>query len=99
LHLWWASLFLAAALALAQQAALRHELGHAFKRMDAPAQLPASDTCDKCAAFSPFAGALPSATPLLPAAAAHDQAPRFALLPAPARTVVTARSRAPPAFS
>jgi hypothetical protein len=101
LHRLWICVLLAMALGLGQQAALRHELGHAFKRIDTPAQQPApgGDTCAKCFAFSPLSGALPSAAAALVLAVTPDLPFAFVAIPAASRTVVTALARAPPRLS
>lgn len=92
---------LALAVSLGQQAALRHELGHAFQRLDAAShqQLPPADTCEKCAAYSALFGGLLAAPASLALAAAEHPLHAFVLIPAPRRTVVATRSRAPPQHS
>jgi hypothetical protein len=93
--------FLALAIGLGQQASLRHELGHAFQRLDAPEQhqVPAGDSCDKCSAYSALHGGL-LASPLdFFLVAAAIAIPAFASTPAPRRTIVATRSRAPPHHS
>jgi len=92
------ALTLGLALLAGQHAAQLHDLGHALKRVSGSQQdqHPASDKCDKCSLYAPFSGA--ASTQALAAAivaAAIVIAP-FAFLPAPLRTVVAARSRAPP---
>lgn len=95
-------LLAALALVLGQHASLRHELGHAFQRVASPAQPqhPASDTCEKCFAFSAFAGGLPSVfTWAPPGAGPLLRNDSFVEISPAARTVVAVRSRAPPALS
>lgn len=90
--------WLALALATGGQAALLHDLGHALQRMHAPAhdQYPGADTCDKCAMYAPFSGAASAYVAVAVMVAAVIVAALFAFLPALSRTVVHARSRAPP---
>ncbi|HZZ91968.1 MAG TPA: hypothetical protein VFE23_05355 [Usitatibacter sp.] len=92
---------LAFALALGQQGALRHELGHSFERMGSPAQpqQPAHETCAKCFAYCAFAGGLPCAALVVPVVDPPHALDAFVPISPAARTVVTARSRAPPRLS
>jgi hypothetical protein len=95
-------LCLAFALAIGQQAALQHELGHTFQRLDASThtpQLPATDTCEKCGAYSALHGGLLGAAPGLLVAALSESFHAFSLIPAPRRTVVAIFSTGPPRFS
>ena len=96
----WSISCIALALAIGQQAALLHDLGHAMKRIHAPAQdqYPGSDSCDKCFGFSQLSGSMPGA---MSAFVALDAAPvlaSFVATPAPSRTVVVTRNRGPPAL-
>ena len=95
----WSVLWVVFALAMGQQAALLHDLGHAVKRIHAPAgdQYPASDTCDKCFGFSQLSGPAPASVPAVALLVATTFHSSFVAIPAPARTVVASRSRAPPA--
>jgi hypothetical protein len=94
----WAGAFLALAIAFSQYAAVLHELGHAIEHVSHPAKhhAPGSDSCDQCSAYSPFFGSAPASVAHLAIDLAGVALLLFVLLPAPARTVVTARSRAPP---
>jgi len=94
----WSALWVALALLVGQQAAALHDLDHAVKRIHAPAQdqLPGSDTCDKCFGFSQLSGSMPGSitdVAVLDASIPHSP---FVAIPAPSRTVVASRSRAPP---
>ena len=88
------------ALLVGEHAGLLHELGHGFQRIHAPSQdkNPANDTCDKCFAFSQLSGPAPGAVPTLPLVAAANELPGFIAIPAPSRTIVASRSRAPPSL-
>ncbi len=94
------ALCLALALLLSEQGALLHELGHGLQRIQAPKQdhYPANDVCDKCFAFSQLSGPAPAAIAALPLVAAANELPGFIAIPAPSRTIVASRSRAPPAI-
>jgi hypothetical protein len=85
-------------LLVGEHAGLLHELGHGFRRIHAPSQdkRPAGDTCDKCFAFSQLSGPAPGVLATLPLLAASNELPGFAAIPAPSRTIVASRSRAPP---
>jgi hypothetical protein len=93
------ALWLAVALVLGQQAAQLHELGHAILRLQADSgdQHPSPDTCEKCSLYASFSSAAATfvATLELPPAAINTSFAAF--LPAQSRTVVSSRSRAPPA--
>jgi hypothetical protein len=95
----WSAVWVALALAVGQQAALLHDLGHAVKRIHAPTQdqYPASHTCDKCFGFSQLSGTAPGGVHALALAADSLSFTSFAAIVAPSRTVVATRSRAPPA--
>jgi sugar/nucleoside kinase (ribokinase family) len=99
-HLGFA-LCLAFALLAGERGALLHELGHGLQRMHAPQKdgAPAGDTCDKCFAFSQLSGPAPGACVALAIAVATAALGSFVAIPAPSRTVVATRSRAPPAIS
>ena len=92
------ALFIVLALLADEHAGLLHELGHGFQRIHAPSQdkNPANDACDKCFAFSQLSGPAPGVVPTLPLVAAANEIPGFIAIPAPSRTVVASRSRAPP---
>lgn len=92
---------LALSLLLGEQGAVLHELGHGFQRIHAPAKdgAPAGDSCDKCFAFSQLSGPAPGAAAALAVAVATALIGSCAAIPAPSRTVVATRSRAPPAIS
>jgi hypothetical protein len=93
------ALVLGLAVAAGQHAAQLHDLGHALKRVQSGSQQdqhPGSDTCDKCSLYAPFAGAASAYVATIPLVAATIVAAPFSFLPAPSRTVVSARSRAPP---
>ncbi len=96
----WSILCVALALAVGQQAALLHDLGHAVKRIHAPAQdqYPGSDTCDKCFGFSQLSGSMPGTTSVFVALDASPILLSFVATPAPSRTVVVTRNRGPPAL-
>jgi hypothetical protein len=91
---------LAVALCLGQLSAQLHDLGHAIQRIstDSHDQHPGSDTCDKCSLYAPFSGAVAAfvAPPVVLTAAIVASLAAF--LPAQSRTVVSARSRAPPSL-
>jgi len=91
---------LALALLVGEHAGLLHELGHGFDRIHAPSKdkTPASDTCDKCFAYSQLSGPAPGALATVFLAVAAIVLPGFIAIPAPSRTVVATRSRAPPAI-
>jgi hypothetical protein len=95
------ALWLALALALVagQMAAQLHDLSHAVASVQSGSQdqHPGSDTCDKCSLYAPFSGAAASFGLVLAAVAAAIVAALARSLPALSRTVVTSRSRAPPA--
>jgi len=96
------SLWLALALVLGQHAALLHDFGHALKRIQSSTQQdqhPGSDTCDKCSLYAPFTGAAGAYVAAVALAPAAFVAALFAFTPAPSRTVVSSRSRAPPRIS
>lgn len=92
---------LALALLLGQQAAALHELGHAIQATQDPAngKYPAPDTCEKCFAFAHLTGAPPAWAPPPSLACVEAAIAGFAYTPAQSRTVVAARSRAPPSLS
>ena len=94
----WSILWIALALVVGQQAAALHDLGHAVKRIHAPAQeqYPGSDTCDKCFGFSQLAGSMPGATSAFFTLDAGFLYSSFFPAPAPSRTVVVTRNRGPP---
>ena len=91
---------LALALLVGEHAGLLHELHHGFQRIHAPSQekSPARDICEKCFAYSQLSGPAPGMLAMLPRAAASDELPGFVAIPAPSRTIVASRSRAPPAI-
>ena len=90
--------WLALALLVGQQAAALHDLSHAMQRVQAGSQdqHPGTDTCEKCSAFAQFAGAAPAFVAALVIGATLDVTVRAAFTPAPSRTLVASRSRAPP---
>lgn len=93
------ALVLGLAVVAGQHAAQLHDLGHAFKRVQSGSQHdqhPGTDTCDKCSLYAPFGGAASTYVAGIPLVAAAIIAALFSFLPAPSRTVVAARSRAPP---
>ena len=90
---------LAFALVAGQHAAQLHDLGHALKRVQQQDQHPGSDTCDKCSLYAPFSGGASAHVAAVAIVAAAIVAALFSFLPAPSRTVVAARSRAPPSVS
>jgi hypothetical protein len=94
------ALCLAFALLLGEQGALLHELGHGFQRIQTPSQdqTPASDTCDKCFAFSQLSGPAPGAIAAVALVIAAVVVSSFVAITAPSRTVVATRSRAPPSI-
>ena len=96
----WSVLWVALALLVGQQAAALHDLGHAVKRINAPLQdqYPGADSCDKCFGFSQLSGSMPGTTSLFVALDASILPSSFVAIPAPSRTVVATRSRAPPAL-
>jgi len=93
------SLLLLFALVAGEHAGLLHELGHGFQRIHAPAQdkNPANDVCDKCFAYSQLSGPTSGALAAVFFAVAATVLLGFIAIPAPSRTVVATRSRAPPA--
>ena len=92
------ALVLGFGLVAGQHAAQLHDLGHAFQRMQSGSQdqHPGSDTCDKCSLYAPFSGAVSAYVAAIAVVTAAIIAALFSFLPAPSRTVVAARSRAPP---
>jgi hypothetical protein len=91
--------WLALALLIGQQAATLHGLSHAIQGVQSGSQdqHPGTDTCLKCSAFAPFGGAAPAfVAALVVVASTAILAACSAFIPAPSRTVVTSRSRAPP---
>ena len=88
------------AIAIGQQGALLHGIGHALQKIAAPDKhsAPAGDACEKCVAYAPLVGGMVAAALLVALVAAAIPRNRFIPIVAPRRTVVTARSRAPPAF-
>jgi len=93
------ALFLVAALLLGQQAAQLHDLSHAIQSVKGGSQdqHPGSDTCEKCSMYAPFSGAAASFIAALVPITAAIIAALASFLPALSRTVVSSRSRAPPA--
>lgn len=91
---------LALALLVGEHAGLLHELRHGFQRIHAPSQekSPAGDPCEKCFAYSQLSGPAPAVLAMPPRVVASDELPGFVAIPAPSRTVVASRSRAPPAI-
>ncbi len=92
---------LALALLLGQQAATLHALGHAIEATQdsGHSKHPAPDSCEKCFAFAHLTGAAPSWVPPTGIEDIQAALARFVFTPAQSRTVVTARSRAPPSIS
>lgn len=92
---------LALALLLGQQAATLHALGHAIEATQdsGHSKHPVPDTCEKCFAFAHLTGAAPSWVPPTGVEDIKASLERFIFTPAQSRTVVTARSRAPPSIS
>ena len=88
---------LALALFAGQVAAQLHDLSHAFARIQSQDQHPGSDTCAKCSLYAPFSGAAASVGLTIAAVAVAIVTALAAYLPALSRTVIAARSRAPPA--
>jgi hypothetical protein len=92
-------LWLALAVAMGQQAAALHDLGHATERLSQKQDSKtAPSKCDECGLFAPFTGALGAKAPVAPfvAAAAAPAAP--ALEQSASLAVrIAFRSRAPPA--
>jgi hypothetical protein len=90
-------LCLAFALAIGQQGALLHALGHATEQVQHKGDpKPAKVACETCAMVAqpsgmPVSGLLPLAL-----VEGHVDAVPFAQAPAPARVTVVFRSRAPP---
>jgi hypothetical protein len=89
--------FLALALLLGQHAAQLHALAHATFAIEHGVPQPGSDTCDQCSLYAPFSAAAASfvAPPVVLGAEIITAFSSF--LPALSRTVVSSRSRAPPA--
>ncbi len=93
------------ALLVSGQGVLLHELGHDLEHLQAAAHdddhdhdghHPAPHDCVKCFVFSQLSGSAPAAiAPLATLAEAIRHTP-FIAIPAPSRTVVATRSRAPP---
>ena len=94
----FAPLFLAIALLLGQHAAQLHDLSHAIQGVErgSQEQYPGSDICEKCSMYAPFSGAATAFVAAVIALTAAIVAALASFLPALSRTVVTARSRAPP---
>ena len=93
------ALFLAIALLLGQQAAQLHDLSHAIQGVEkgSQEQYPGSDSCEKCSLYAPFSGAAAAFIVAVIVLTAAIVAALASFLPALSRTVVTSRSRAPPA--
>ncbi len=95
------ALWIALALALfaGQMAAQQHDLSHALASIQSGPQdqHPGSDTCEKCSLYAPFSGGVASVAFAVAAIAVAIIAALARSLPALSRTVVTSRSRAPPA--
>ncbi len=98
-HRFAPALFLAIALLLGQQAAQLHDLSHAIQGVEkgSQEQYPGSDSCEKCSLYAPFSGAAAAFVVAAIALTAAIIAALASFLPALSRTVVTSRSRAPPA--
>jgi hypothetical protein len=81
-----------------QQAAALHGLSHAIQSVQSGSQdqHPGNEVCNKCSVFAPFGGAAPAFLSALVVASDAVPSGYGPFLPAPARTVVTALSRAPP---
>lgn len=92
-------LFLIVALLLGQHAAQLHDLSHAIQGVErgSQEQYPGSDTCEKCSLYAPFSGAAAAFIVAAIVLSAAIVAALASFLPALSRTVVTSRSRAPPA--
>jgi hypothetical protein len=93
------ALLLAIALLLGQQAAQLHDLSHAIQGVEkgSQQQYPGSDSCEKCSLYAPFSGAAAAFVVAILALSAAIVAALASFLPALSRTVVSSRSRAPPA--
>ena len=92
-------LCLAFAIAIGQQGALLHALGHATDQVQKGDPKPGKAACDTCAlAAQPWGSPSTGLPPLAAATHAIDAKP-FAIVVAPARAVVVFLSRGPPVLS
>jgi hypothetical protein len=91
--------WLALAVAMGQQAAFLHDLGHATERLSQKRDSnPAPSKCDECSLFAPFSGALGAKAPVAPfVAATHPLAQLVSGRSASLAARLAFRSRAPPA--
>jgi hypothetical protein len=97
-HRFLAALWIALALLLGQQAAALHDLAHATEQLGGPLKAPAGKhTCDQCFLSAQLSGAVGTHVAIPPVVMATVVAAAFSFLPALSRTVVSSRSRAPPA--
>jgi hypothetical protein len=89
------------ALAMGQQAAVLHDLGHAAEKLSGkqdPKRSPTSSKCDECGLFAELSGAVGAKAPIAPFVAAST--PREAAIRERDATLAPRhafRSRAPPA--
>lgn len=103
------AIWLALALLVSEQGVLLHELGHDLEHLQAAADdhaddhdhdhdrhHPAPHDCVKCFVFSQLSGSAPAAIAALALVTEPILHTRFIAIPAPSRTVVATRSRAPP---
>ena len=92
-------LCLAVAIAIGQQGALLHALGHAAEQVQKGDPKPGKAACDICAlAAQPWGSPSSGLPPLAIASGAIDAQP-FAVVVAPARAPVVFLSRGPPVLS
>jgi hypothetical protein len=90
-------LCLAFALAIGQQGALLHTLGHATEQIQHKGDpKPGKIACDLCATVAQPSGMPGPGLPPIALAEGEVEAAPFAELPAPVRVEVVFRSRAPP---
>ena len=105
------AIVLALAMLVSEQGVLLHELGHDLEHMQAAADdhdddhdhdhdghHPPPHDCVKCFVFSQLSGSAPAAIAALATVTEAIRHIPFIAIPAPSRTVVAARSRAPPAI-
>jgi hypothetical protein len=98
LRRFWILALLALAFAVGQHAAQLHDLGHAVQTLHSDSKdfHPGSVQCDKCFAYAQLGSGAAAHVPVLPAV--FVASPEFSVssTPAQSRTVIYARSRAPP---
>jgi hypothetical protein len=92
-------LCLAFALAIGQQGALLHALGHATEQVQKGDSKPAKAACDQCALAGQPWGTAAAGMPPIPVTSGAIAAMAFVERVAPARSSIVFLSRAPPVLS